>query len=534
LCIFIFRKINIKSPITMKQALVLGLALAANAMTAEQVDNELIVAPSGGKFGNLPKFSSKMPNVLYDEQADDELLIRPIIKADDDEFIAMLLPREHFKTEEEYQKYVARMRFSRDDAADDELLIKYNRFSREKRQEAVADDDELFVAPQGKLADLAKKYPGMIMFDEQADDELHMRPLGPAVTVADDELVVMGKKPFEESKHAMFLKAQQERERKLNAEKKKYYEDSKMTEKSRHSLTQAADDELLIRPLVNADDDEFIAMLLPREHFKTEEEYQKYVARMRFSRDDAADDELLIRPIIKADDDEFIAMLLPREHFKTEEEYQKYVARMRFSRDDAADDELLIKYNRLRREKPQEVIVDDDELFVAPQGKLADLTKKYPGMIMFDEQADDELIVTSKQPKSMIPVHNPLRKPVSEALLRHDEFRAIDNLPRDEFGRVVRPPYARFDEVADDELHMKPLGAAVAFDDDELVYLGNLMKYIEKEKIVAAAAHTFDAELRAEKPSHVKAQEMKQMKSELPKMKRKLRPVDEATLLAQN
>ncbi len=66
-------------------------------------------------------------------------------------------------------------------------------------------NNELFVAPQGKLADLAKKYPGMIMFDEQADDEL---------------VALEKKHPFEESKHAIFLRGQRERERKLREQMK--------------------------------------------------------------------------------------------------------------------------------------------------------------------------------------------------------------------------------------------------------------------------------------------------------------------------
>jgi len=107
----------------MKPALVLGLALAANALTVDQGDNELIIAPTD-QFGNIKQYPG---HIRFDEQGDDELLIRPISTH----------------------------------VADDELLVRPLSYH--------VADDELIVAPTDEFGRI-KQYPPYIRFDEDGNE----------------------------------------------------------------------------------------------------------------------------------------------------------------------------------------------------------------------------------------------------------------------------------------------------------------------------------------------------------------------------
>jgi len=381
-------------PTPMKPTLVLGLALAANAMAADQADNELFVAPTD-KFSRdlAQRFPGK---IMFDEVADDELYHG---------FPA----RENFSSHEEWLR--ATRRYDAEEA-DNELLV------RPVVSHIAADDEELFVAPQGKLVDLAKKYPGMIMFDEEADDELLLLPFP------------------------------QKDKPKAGEEWQKYLP------------------------------------TIPRKVLKTDEEYRQFLS--------AADDELRFvdkDPLSKDKIHRFISPHFDKEtrtwnigpaQIASFDDDENYVYHKTKKPIEQADDELALRIVRLPFAEHLAYAFDDDELAV----KIVNPPATENGNVAYD----NEFAFISRAPRVFVDrsLVKPAKNTTSEALVRDDEA------------------------------------------DDELAYLGHLLDE-------RAQPRSFDEfKKKREKPSHVKDEERAQMKSELSKMKRKLRPVVDETPLTQN
>jgi hypothetical protein len=472
----------------MKPALVLGLALAANAMVADSNDNnELFVAPTGS---HAQKYQGKY--IMYDEVADDELGIKyvhlphpipDVVAYDDDELVyARPLPVNFDEVaDDELGVKIVHLPVAETMAYDDdELAVKY---VHRPVPEVVAYDDDEFLAKkpreESKMTEAYKQAMGwkrgqQVKEAKEADDELAMtggqyqnfpKHRSPVYSkydeVADDELAMTGGQYQNFPKHRSPIYS-------------KYDE--------------VADDELAITP----------------------EQYQRIqnLGSIHARFDEVADDELAM----------------------TGGQYQnfpKHRSPIYSKYDEVADDELAITQQVVHF--PEFVAYDDDELAITQQ------VVHFPEFVAYDDDelayvppvlADDELAITPEQ------------------------YHRVQNL-----GSI----HARFDEVADDELRIRPISVLptapehVAFDDelslmpippkfvnrewikpvkmpateallrddeadDELLYLGQLIKdggYIPRPH--------FDDEFRAEKPSHMKAQERTQMKAELPK--RKLRPV---------
>jgi hypothetical protein len=424
----------------MKPALVLGLAIAANAMVADSNDNnELFVAPTGS---HAQKYQGKY--IMYDEVADDELGIKyvhlphpipDVVAYDDDELlIRPVVPH-----------------IAADDAADDELAQRYVHPPYYVPGGVAYDDDELVYAR-----------PLPVNFDEVADDELGVKivhlPVAETMAYDDDELAV------------------------------KYVH-----------LPHPIPD------VVAYDDDEFLAKK-PREESKMTEAYKQAMGWKRGQQTKEADDELVYaHPVLvkydEAADDELAI---------TTGQYQRYPIHRSpiYSKyDEVADDELAITQQIAHF--PEFVAYDDDELAYVPpvlaDDELAITPEQYHrvqnlGSIhaRFDEVADDELRV---RPISVLP-------PAPEHVAFDDELSLMPIPPKFVNREWIKPIKMPASEalLRDDEA------------DDELLYLGQLIKdggYIPRPY--------FDDEFRAEKPSHMKAQERTHMKTELPKSK--LRPV---------
>jgi hypothetical protein len=525
----------------MKPALILGLALAANAMATDSSENnELFVAPQG-KLADLAK---KYPGmIMFDEQADDEL-------------IAMNIPREKFKTEQEWKRYLIS---KSEEIADDELMggaigrwynqeEKWRKYFTSKSEEVA--DDEFFSRTRGLFKTesewrnyIASTQPPAVKPQKVAhDDELAMRNPTPeqyqrlehknllykSAEEADNELFVGPSKDVFKIHAELLKKLVNERVRYDDEELFANHKTKKPKQKPQESIkaTEQADDEFRTKIVHHPtsdhlayafDDDELVAVKIPREKFPTEESYRRNKVSL-------SDDELWTtiqsgnRTIvihgweIQARDDEVIddLLLASNEHEPKNQPDQDTKTiiihhwAMQTRDDEANNDELLASNQSGPAKQPDQntrtIIIHhwdmrkrddevaDEELAV----KVVNIPAAENGNVAFD---DDELAFRAPRVFLDRHLHRPNKNHTSEAypiLVKPGKDTTIEGIVRD--------------DEADDELH----------------YLGQLLK----DQIPKPFRRFDDNEFRAkgEKPAHVKIQEMG---TEGPKMKRKLRPIAE-------
>jgi len=163
----------------MKPALILGLVLAANAYKTEQVETRIHIKGNNLDFKDLKDLQNLIPrNLKFDDQADDELLVRAFPVFADDELI--IAPTDQFGR---IKPYPSNIRF--DEQADNEYATlpykDYTKFLKDYKlpvelQEKRADD-ELMTLPYKDYTKFLKDYKLPVELQEKrADDELATLP----------------------------------------------------------------------------------------------------------------------------------------------------------------------------------------------------------------------------------------------------------------------------------------------------------------------------------------------------------------------
>jgi hypothetical protein len=521
----------------MKPALVLGLALAANALTADQYDNELIVAPTD-QFGNIKKYPG---HIMFDEQADDELLVRPISTyvADDELIVA---PTDEFGRIKHYPPYI---RFDEDGneffAApthrvgeighrilyDNELAARVGEMKEvlggqmEHKRRLDDEDNELMMAPYRVYDDLITRK----VYDDEADTELMRAPY--QKRRYDD---IQGRKVYDDEVDAELMMAPLEgtgkysRKRFDDVTTRKVYDDEADTElmgspwrrrfedregkkvivdnelmRSIHRNTQSVDDELMVRrQQVRHEnqqvDDELMMMRRQQVHRNTQnvddelDELNEVLALlMRLQGRQTVDNELMrsIHRNTQSVDDELLVR--PTRHYENQH----------------VDDELMMMRRQQVRHNTQSV---DDELIVTPNGEFTRI-RRFPIDAIYNEddefrRRDDELMVKADVHRQNGHVGTRLFvDKQAEALRRDDELMVKTDSQPDGVGTrlfITRQAEA-LRRRDDEELFRRPVSnevhphaptmgpklfverqaQALRRDDegdDELVYLADLLK----------------------------------------------------------